>query len=166
MEEIYEQKLEPKHTKIVYTDEQKIELNQQFSNEFGRLPREDEVIGDFKIGRFINRLKQGQTPHIKERLEKIYGQKIEATKLTEYVDGVIVTQQLKYKLDIDYKNGIFIDDSIRDLEGLYKKGAAGVFRIIRKNGKNSNKKLNNTAIKEFISLEEIKDYLETETNKS
>ena len=102
MEEIYEQKLEPKHTKIVYTDEQKLELNQQFSNEFGRLPREDEVIGDFKIGRFINRLKQGQTPHLKERLEKIYGQKIEVTKqVKKYEDR---DDETKFKLCEEFYN--------------------------------------------------------------
>ena len=62
-------------------------------------------------------------------------------------------------MDIDYKNSVFIDDSIRDLKGLYNKKAKHVFRIKRINGKNSNRELNANEILEFNSLAEIKEYL-------
>lgn len=87
-------------------------------------------------------------------------EKLKASKLEEYFDETIFTEKLKYTLDIDYKNGIFIDDSIRDLEGLYNKNAKYVFRIKRKDGKNSDKKLNVKGILEFSSLNELKEYLE------
>lgn len=87
-------------------------------------------------------------------------EKLKASKLEEYLDETIFTEKLKYTLDIDYENGIFIDDSIRDLEGLYNRNAKYVFRIKRKDGKNSNKKLNVKEILEFSSLNELKEYLE------
>jgi len=87
-------------------------------------------------------------------------EKIQASKLNNYFDEIIYAEQLKYTLNIDYENGIFVDDSVRDLEGLYQKHAKQVFRIKRKNGKNSNKELNIKEILEFDSLKELQDYLE------
>ena len=86
-------------------------------------------------------------------------EKVSASKIEKYLDGVIYTEKLKYNLDIDYKNSVFIDDSIRDLKGLYNKKAKHVFRIKRINGKNSNRELNANEILEFNSLTEIKEYL-------
>ena len=91
--------------------------------------------------------------------EEYQKEKVKASKIEKYVDEVIYTEKLKYNLDIKYKEGIFIDDSIRDLKGLYSKKAKAVFRIKRINGKNSQKKLNIEEIKEFNSLYEIKEYL-------
>ena len=62
-------------------------------------------------------------------------EKIKASKLYDFFDEIIYAEQLKYTLSIDYTNGIFIDDSIRDLEGLYNQKAKQVYRIKRKNGK-------------------------------
>ena len=87
-------------------------------------------------------------------------EKIQITKIDKYLDEIIFAEQLKYTLDIDYENGIFIDDSIRDLEGLYSKKAKQLFRIKRNNGKNSDKELNITEILEFNSLKELQEYLE------
>lgn len=86
-------------------------------------------------------------------------EKIQASGLYKYFDEIIYAEQLKYMLDIDYENGIFIDDSIRDLKGLYNKNAKKVFRIKRKNGKNSEKELNIKEILEFNSLKELQIYL-------
>lgn len=107
--------------------------------------------------------------YLKQQNHKIYvltwgekeyqKEKVEASKIEKYVDEVIYTEKLKYNLDIQYKEGIFIDDSIRDLKGLYSKKAKYVFRIKRVNGKNSHKELNIKEIKEFTSLQEIKEYL-------
>lgn len=88
-------------------------------------------------------------------------EKLKASKLYDYFDEIIFAEKLKYELDdVDYSNGIFIDDSVRDLEGLYNKNAKQVFRIKRKNGKNSDKELNIKEILEFNSLKELQEYLE------
>ncbi len=87
-------------------------------------------------------------------------EKLKASKLYDYFDEIVYAEQLKYTLDLDYENGIFVDDSIRDLEGLYEKNAKQVFRIKRKNGKNSDKELNIKEILEFDSLKELQEYLE------
>lgn len=80
LEEIYGVKLEVTHNKNIYSEIQILEFNQEFYNTNKRLPKQHEKINDFEIGRFINRLKQGQTPHLKEKIEQIYKQKIEVTK--------------------------------------------------------------------------------------
>ncbi len=87
-------------------------------------------------------------------------EKLIASKLYDYFDEIIYAEQLKYTLNLDYENGIFVDDSVRDLEGLYNKNAKQVFRIKRKNGKNSDKELTIKEIKEFNSLKELQEYLE------
>lgn len=87
-------------------------------------------------------------------------EKLKASKLYDYFDEIIYAEQLKYTLDLDYENGIFVDDSVRDLEGLYNQKAKQVFRIKRKNGKNSYKELNIKEILEFNSLKELQEYLE------
>lgn len=87
-------------------------------------------------------------------------EKLKASKLYNFFDEIIYAEQLKYTLDIDYKNGIFIDDSIRDIEGLYHQNAKQIFRIKRKNGKNSDKELKIKGILEFNSLKELQEYLE------
>lgn len=91
--------------------------------------------------------------------EQYQSEKVKASKLERYVDGVIYSEKLKYTLDLDYKNATFIDDSIRDLKGLYDKEAKFVFRIKRKYGKNSDKELKMKDILEFDSLDELKNYL-------
>lgn len=92
-------------------------------------------------------------------------EKIKASKLYDYFDEIIYAENLKYTLNIDYENGIFIDDSVRDLEGLYEKKAKQLFRIKRKNGKNSDKLLSNKEILEFESLRELQRYLENITRE-
>ena len=87
-------------------------------------------------------------------------EKLIASKLYNYFDEIIYAEKLKYTLEgIDYENGIFIDDSIRDLKGLYNRNAKNLFRIKRPNGKNSNKTLDIKEILEFNSLKELQEYL-------
>ncbi len=102
-------------------------------------------------GHFVNILTWGNEEYQKE--------KIVASRIYEKVDHIICTEKLKYKLDLDYENGIFIDDSIRDLKGLYVKKAKYVFRIKRKHGKNSKDKLDINEILEFNSLAKLERYL-------
>ena len=99
--------------------------------------------------------------HILTWGDKNYQQeKIEITNISDYVDDIIYAESLKYGLDINYENAIFIDDSIRDIEGLNKKKANQIFRIKRPNGKNSDKELNINEVIEFASLKELQEYLE------
>ena len=114
---------------------------------------------------FLEYLKsKGHKIHILTWGEKEYQkEKIKRAKIEKYFDKIIIAETLKYELeDIDYPNGIFIDDSVRDLEGLYEKKAKQLFRIKRKNGKNSDKQLNIKDILEFNSLKELQQYLESQ----
>lgn len=87
-------------------------------------------------------------------------EKIKASGLNKYVDGIIYSEKLKYTCnDIDYKSGIFIDDSPRDLRGIYNRGGE-VYRVIRKNAKNSDKMLNIKDIVEVHNLKEIQKIIE------
>lgn len=81
--------------------------------------------------------------------------KILGSKLTNYFDGLFITGTLKYNLDIDYTNGIFIDDKPDDLLGLYSKNPIEVIRIRRKKEKYSDKELNNLHIKDYELLTDI-----------
>lgn len=111
---------------------------------------------------FLKYLKsQNHKIHVLTWGEKEYQkEKLIASKLYDYFDEKIYAEILKYELDIDFANGIFIDDSIRDLEGLYNKNAKQVYRIRRANGKNAKKELNIKEIPEFNSLKELQEYIE------
>lgn len=80
--------------------------------------------------------------------------KIAGSKLSDYFDTLYITSVPKYNLDIDYENGIFIDDNPTDLLGLYSKKAKQVIRLRRKENKYSVKNLDKN-IKEYLSLAEI-----------
>lgn len=92
--------------------------------------------------------------------KKYQEQKVMASKIKEYFDGIIITEDFKFDIDIDYKNGIFIDDNPRDLEGLYKKDPVEVIRIKRDNARYSSKPLNIAEIREFKSLKELQVAME------
>ena len=69
--------------------------------------------------------------------------KLAGSGLLPYITEIYNTTRYKFELEIDYKNGIFIDDSPRDLEGLYKSGARKLIRIKKPNNqKRTSKKLN------------------------
>lgn len=121
----------------------------------------DELVYDDTV-EFLNYLKsKNHKLHVLTWGEKEFQkEKLKASKLYDYFDEIIYAEQLKYTLDIDYENGIFIDDSVRDLEGLYNRNAKQVFRIKRKNGKNSDKELNIKEILEFETLKELQEYIE------
>lgn len=81
--------------------------------------------------------------------------KISGSGLADYFDALFITSVPKYKLDINYKNGIFIDDQPTDLLGLYSKKPKEVIRLRRKENKYSKKELNNENIKEYIDLYQV-----------
>lgn len=81
--------------------------------------------------------------------------KICGSGLATYFDSMIFTTDYKYTLDIDYKNGIFIDDDPRDLNGLFEKNPIKVIRIRKENNKRSKIDLNNEKIEEYSSFDGI-----------
>ena len=84
--------------------------------------------------------------------------KLAGSGILPYVTEVYNTTRYKFDLQLDYKNGIFIDDSPRDLEGLYKAGAKNLIRIKKPNNeKRTSKKLNlPIEIPTYESFEKIK----------
>ena len=82
--------------------------------------------------------------------------KILGSGLSKYFDALYITSKQKYELDIDYSNGIFIDDNPDDLKGIYSKGAKEVIRLRRKENKYSIYNIEINDIKEYEDLTQIK----------
>ena len=81
--------------------------------------------------------------------------KITGSKLSDFFHAIYITSVPKYNLDIDYTNGIFIDDNPEDLLGLYSKNAKQVIRLRRKENKYSVKDLDNNNIQEYLSFDDV-----------
>ena len=81
--------------------------------------------------------------------------KILGSGLCKYFDAVYITSKPKYELDIDYSNGIFIDDNPEDLQGLYLKNAKRIIRIRREQNSYSKQDISNIDIEEYNNLEKI-----------
>jgi len=82
-------------------------------------------------------------------------QKILGSELAQYFDVLIITTERKYSLDIDYENGIFIDDNPKDLTGLYERKPLRLIRMRRPNNKRSNIEMDIKEIEEVASFDEI-----------
>ena len=80
--------------------------------------------------------------------------KIASSKITDMFNGIIITKEPKYNLDIEYKNGIFIDDKPKDLMGLYSKNPFKVIRLRRNGQKYSDKNMDEN-IAEYENFNEI-----------
>ena len=81
--------------------------------------------------------------------------KIMGSGISQYFDGIIITSDYKFNLDMKYENGIFIDDDPRDLNGLYEKNPIQVIRIRKPNNKRSKIEIDNKDIKEYDSFDNI-----------
>lgn len=97
--------------------------------------------------------------------KELQGQKVKGARIEKYFDEIITTDELKFKIDIDYENGIFLDDNPRDLEGLYKNNPKEVIRIKRDGAKYSEKPLN-IDIKEYKTFRELQQRLEQESGEN
>ncbi len=95
-------------------------------------------------------------------------EKLAICGLEDLFDEIIYTDKLKYQLDIAYGDATFIDDSLRDLEGLLEAGAKRVIRVKRPNGKNSDKELTPAlqGITEVETLAELQKIMQGEENES
>lgn len=108
---------------------------------------------------FLNKLKQNghkiyMLTYCKESLQ-FQSLKISGSKIANMFDSLFITSTPKYELDIDYTNGIFIDDNPKDLIGLYKKNPKDLIRIRRPENKYSSKDLENIEIKEFKNFNDL-----------
>ncbi len=108
---------------------------------------------------FLKKLKEnGHKLYIlsycKESL-KYQAAKISGSGIADFFDALYITATPKYELDIDYSNGIFIDDNPSDLKGLCSKNPVKVIRIKRPDNKYSTEKLENLQIMEYNTLGDI-----------
>ncbi len=120
---------------------------------------EDITFEDAK--RFLKKLKsKGHKiillTYVPDEKNKDYqNEKITGSGLKEYFDKIIITSEYKFTIDLDYKNGIFIDDDPRDLLGLYEKNPIKVIRIRKKSNKRSKIDIENKDILEYESFDDI-----------
>ena len=113
VEEIFEQEINAK--KIVkLSDEDKLNLCKEFYTEFKRLPKICEVYKDFNIGKFIQNLKYGRHPQLKQQVKEIFHQEINAVKK-------VVTTANTVNKQIDYEQKEREYDVIEDALELIKK---------------------------------------------
>ena len=110
--------------------------------------------------RFLARLKDnGHEVHILTYIPKTNQEyqmkKLLGSGLMKYFDTITITSKYKFLLDMDYTQGIFIDDDPRDLNGLFEKNPIKVIRIRKPNNKRSKIDIDNKDIEEFVSFDDI-----------
>lgn len=108
---------------------------------------------------FLNKIKEKKhnlylLTYCKDSLE-YQSLKVAGSRLSDFFDALYITSIPKYNLNIDYTNGIFIDDNPEDLLGLYKKNPKQLIRLRRKENKYSIKNLDNSNIQEISTLNDI-----------
>ena len=81
--------------------------------------------------------------------------KIKGSKIANFFDGVIITAQSKHVLNINYENGIFVDDNPEVLKGLYSVNSEKLIRIKRAGSKYALANLEGINIEECESLSQI-----------
>lgn len=82
--------------------------------------------------------------------------KIKGSGLSEYFDNIIISSSLKFNLDLKYEDGIFFDDSPKDLLGLASRNPKILVRVRRENNKYSKQELD---IKNLVECKTLKDYI-------
>lgn len=102
-----------------------------------------------EIGHTVNLLSYVTHENLSYQLLKLNG-----SKLSKYLDDIIISSKYKFNLDLNYEDGIFVDDNPRDLEGLYNKNAKKVIRIKRENNKYSTKEIN-VKLDNYTSLKDV-----------
>lgn len=110
---IFEQEI--RAVKVVkLSDEDKIKLCKEFYDEFKRLPNNKEVYKNFKIGKFIQHIKESCNSQLKQQVEEIFHQEIRAVK-------VVTTANTENKqIDYEQKKREY-DDAIEEVLELTKK---------------------------------------------
>ena len=83
VEEIFEREIKADKktdTFVKISNEDKLNLCKEFYKEYQRLPKWNEVYKDFKVGKFIQHLKEGQNSKLKPQVEEIFEREIKADK--------------------------------------------------------------------------------------
>ena len=82
--------------------------------------------------------------------------KIDNCDILEYFDEIIITDDIKTNIKLDYKNGIFVDDNTKVIKDLLDNGVSTIYRIKRSNNTHSDEVLNDSRIIEIYSMKDIK----------
>lgn len=141
---------------------EKYEINPQYTVEnVNKVVANGESIVFEDAKRFVKRLKERGDKcfiltYIPKTNQEYQMKKILGSGIASYFDGIIMTAEYKFLLDINYQNGIFIDDDPRDLNGLVDSGAKKVIRIRKENNKRSKIDINNPEIEEYEYFDDIK----------
>ena len=81
--------------------------------------------------------------------------KIKHSNISKYFKDIIITNKDKSTLDIDYENGIFIDNNPLELKKFYNSKAKHLIRIKRDSDKYSKLDLDIENIPEFTDFDEL-----------
>ncbi len=98
--------------------------------------------------------KQYQVTILTKGNEKYQKEKIFHAGIDKYYGELITTMQHKGKLNLDYKNGIFIDDNPKEIKSIMKKSPKMIIRIKRKNERYSDILVDDNVV-DVSSLQEI-----------
>jgi len=82
--------------------------------------------------------------------------KIDNSGILNYFDDKIISEEDKTNLDIDYQNGIFIDDNAKIINKLIDKKAYKIYRIKRKNNRHNSEIVDDKEVIEIFNMSEIK----------
>lgn len=111
--------------------------------------------------RFLERLKENNhksyvLTYVAKGNEEYQMRKLLGSGLMKYFNGIIITTEYKFLLDLNYENAIFVDDDPRDLNGLFERNPVKVIRIKKPSNRRSKLEINNPDIEEFESFDNIK----------
>ena len=81
--------------------------------------------------------------------------KINATGIDKYFNEIIITENSKDSLDIDYINSVFIDNNPNEIRGYYNKGARKLIRLRHESDFRCKVDTNLGDILEFSNLSDI-----------
>lgn len=81
--------------------------------------------------------------------------KIYSSGLSEIFKEIIITEKDKSRLDLDYKNSIFIDNNPIEIEKLYNSGAKKIIRVKRDNDRYAEIQCNISGIIECSDFKQI-----------
>ena len=139
----------------------KYNLNKEIYNEIDKIYSQDLVFKD--VIPFLEKYYQKYDLILLTfGTKKFQEKKIKSSNLNKYFKDIIITNKDKSKLNIDYINGVFIDNNPNELKKFYNSKATKLIRIKRDTDKYSKLNLNINNIPEFISFEELEknNYLE------
>ena len=103
------------------------------------------------MGHRINMLTYTAQDGLEYQMQKIYG-----SGLIQLFDNIIITSTPKWQLDLNYSQGVFVDDNPKDLAGLHGNNPIAVIRIKREGNKYASKPMpDDIQIPEVESLLEV-----------